>query len=99
MFARSGAAWTQQAYLEASNPDAADQFGRSLALSADGTTLAVGADGEASITTGFGNAVALSGDGTTLVVAAPLEDSASTDINGSQINDLAADRGAAYVFE
>ena len=54
IFARTGDTWAQQAYLKASNPDAMDQFGRSLSLSADGNTLAVGADGEASIVTGVG---------------------------------------------
>ena len=48
VFTRSGAGWSQQAYLKASNTDASDQFGISVALSADGNTLAVGAVGEAS---------------------------------------------------
>lgn len=43
VFVRSGSAWTQQARLQASNPQAADAFGNSVALSADGNTLAVGA--------------------------------------------------------
>lgn len=42
--------WRQQAYVKASNPGAGDRFGSSVALSADGTTLAVGAIGEASAT-------------------------------------------------
>jgi trimeric autotransporter adhesin len=56
VFTRSGATWTQQAYLKASNPGRAgssaedpgdgDQFGFSLALSRDGNTLAVGANSE-----------------------------------------------------
>ena len=54
VFAFDGTAWAQQAYIKASNPDAMDQFGRSIALSADGNTLAVGADGEASPATGVG---------------------------------------------
>ena len=48
VFTRSGNTWSQQAYIKASNTGAADQFGRSVALSADGGTLAVGARGEAS---------------------------------------------------
>jgi trimeric autotransporter adhesin len=48
----SGSAWVQQAYIKASNTDAGDFFGLSLALSADGSTLAVGAPGEASSATG-----------------------------------------------
>ncbi|MFV8751447.1 hypothetical protein ACNOYE_12960 [Nannocystaceae bacterium ST9] len=35
--------WTQVADLEASDPDVGDHFGSSLALSEDGTTLAIGA--------------------------------------------------------
>ena len=53
VFSRSGAAWTQQAYVKASNTDAGDRFGEAVALSADGTTLAVGAVGEASNATGI----------------------------------------------
>jgi hypothetical protein len=45
VFIRNGT-WQQQAYLKASNTDADDNFGVSVALSADGNTLAVGASGE-----------------------------------------------------
>ncbi len=48
VFTRSGSTWEQQAYLKASNTGAVDWFGESVALSADGNTLAVGADNEAS---------------------------------------------------
>jgi len=60
VFARSGSGWSQQAYVKASNPRAVPVkagypsslgwalFGASLSLSADGSTLAVGAPGEAS---------------------------------------------------
>jgi hypothetical protein len=43
VFTRSGTTWTQQAYLKASNAQADDYFGNSMALSADGNTLTVGA--------------------------------------------------------
>src|SRR5699024_5968785 len=49
-----GGTWTQEAYIKASNPDAHDRFGTSVALSRDGNTLAVGAKGEASSATGIG---------------------------------------------
>ena len=42
VFARVAGAWVQQAYVKASNTGASDQFGGVLALSADGSTLAVG---------------------------------------------------------
>lgn len=41
VFVRSGTAWTQQAYLKASNTGAGDEFGHALAL--DGDTLVVSA--------------------------------------------------------
>jgi hypothetical protein len=50
VFVRTAGNWTQQAYLKASNTDAGDRFGWSVALSGD--TLAVGAIGEASSATG-----------------------------------------------
>jgi tartrate dehydratase beta subunit/fumarate hydratase class I family protein len=55
VFSRRGAAWTQQAYIKASNTGEAgtdgnfgdgDQFGFSISLSDDGNTLAVGANAE-----------------------------------------------------
>jgi hypothetical protein len=56
VFTRSGSAWSQQAYVKASNTGAAeegDQFGYSIALSGDGNTLVVGAIGEDSNATGI----------------------------------------------
>ncbi len=54
VFTRSGSTWSQQAYLKSSNSEANDVFGWTIALSADGNTLAVGADGEDSNATGVG---------------------------------------------
>jgi len=53
VFARSAGTWSQQAYLKASNTGASDRFGTALAVSTDGSTLAVGASGEASNATGM----------------------------------------------
>jgi hypothetical protein len=66
VFARNGNNWMQQAYVKASNTGRAsngreddfgdgDQFGYSLALSADGNTLAVGAISEDSRASGINN--------------------------------------------
>ncbi len=52
VFIRSGT-WMQQAYIKASNTGSFDQFGYSIALSSDGNTLAVGANGESSNATGI----------------------------------------------
>ena len=66
VFARNGPVWEQQAYIKASNTNDSDRFGSSVTLSADGNTLAVGATGEESSTTGingvqFDNLAGLSG--------------------------------------
>lgn len=50
VFTRSGTTWTQQAYLKASNTEANDYFGSSLAI--DGNTIIVGAPEEDSIASG-----------------------------------------------
>jgi hypothetical protein len=50
VFIRSGTTWSQQAYLKASNSGEDDEFGISVAASAD--TLVVGAAGESSNTQG-----------------------------------------------
>ncbi len=52
VFRRAGRAWSQAAYLKASNTGANDAFGTSLSLSADGAMLIVGAPGEGSDATG-----------------------------------------------
>src|SRR5215470_19530568 len=65
VFTRRGTTWSQQAYIKASNTGEAgadgnfgdgDQFGFSVSLSDDGTTLAVGANAEDS------NAKGINGD-------------------------------------
>jgi hypothetical protein len=56
VFARDEMVWAQQAYVKASNAGALDHFGDSVALSDDGSTLAVGAPGESS------NAAGIDGD-------------------------------------
>lgn len=55
IFARGRRGWTQQAYLKASNSEAGDLFGFSVALSADGNTLAASSydeDGSARVING-----------------------------------------------
>ena len=53
VYVRQGQAWTQQAYVKASNPGLNDHFGSSVALSRDGNTMAVAAHWEASSATGI----------------------------------------------
>jgi hypothetical protein len=58
VLARDGGSWSQQAYVKASSPDADDWFGWSVALSADGDALAVGAYLEDGGATGLSSYVA-----------------------------------------
>jgi hypothetical protein len=53
VFVRNGTAWTQQAFIKATNTRLNDQFAWALALSRDGNTLAVGAHLEDSGATGL----------------------------------------------
>lgn len=52
IFTRAGGVWSQQAYVKASNTDASDAFGTSIALAGDGNTLVVTAPSEGSSATG-----------------------------------------------
>ena len=58
VFARSGAVWNQLAYVKASNTEASDFFGYSVATSGDGSVIAVGAIGEDSAANGVGGSQA-----------------------------------------
>ncbi len=55
IFRNNGVVWTQQAYIKASNTGR-DSFGRSVSISNDGNTLAVGATREDSSSTGVNGA-------------------------------------------
>ena len=52
VFSRVDGVWAQQAYIKASNTEAGDRFGWSIALNGDGNTLAAGASWEDSAATG-----------------------------------------------
>src|SRR5499427_1993298 len=53
VFARTNNAWSQQAYIKASNPGQSDHFGFVVSLSQNGNTLAVSAPGEKSAAKGI----------------------------------------------
>jgi FG-GAP repeat len=55
VYGRAAGAWSQQAFVKASNTGAGDSFGTSLALAGDGNELAVGAPFEDSSGTGIGS--------------------------------------------
>ena len=110
VFTRSGAAWTQQAYIKASNTGhigysldptdqpalAAERFGSSAAgeYSYADAYGEMFDDGDQ-----FGAAIALSDDGNTLVVSATAEDSAATGVGGDSSDNSKRSAGAVYVFE
>jgi hypothetical protein len=54
IFERLDSSWKQTTYLKASNTGSGDNFGESLSMSADGSTIAVGATCENSIAAGVG---------------------------------------------
>lgn len=54
IYRRTDTSWQMSAYIKASNPDAGDRFGTSVALSGDGSILAVGAPGEGNVAHSIG---------------------------------------------
>lgn len=83
LFVRSGTTWTQQAYLKATNTEASDGFGASVAVSGD-TVVVGGYLGDD-----------LEGGGVPIYTA---ESSSATGVNGNQADNSAPGSGAAYVF-
>ena len=140
VYVANGNDWLQQAYIKASNTDSNDFFSRSIDISGDGNTLAVGAALESSSSRGinqnqndnsaqgsgavyvfvrngtvwsqqayikssnseagdnFGWSVSLSTDGNFLAVGAHAEDSSVTGIGSNQLDNVATDSGAVYLF-
>ena len=56
IFNRTATNWSQSAYVKASNTDVSDRFGAAVAISSDGSTLAVGANRESSDAIGIDGA-------------------------------------------
>jgi hypothetical protein len=53
VFTGIGGNWTQRSYLKASNTQSFEEFGWAIAISGDGTTVAIGASEEGSAATGL----------------------------------------------
>ncbi len=68
VFVRSGASWSQQAYLKASNAEAGDNFGYSVAISGD--SIVVGAHQEDSNQTTITNGSSASSDNSVALAGA-----------------------------
>ncbi|MCA2971618.1 MAG: hypothetical protein INH43_24140, partial [Acidobacteriaceae bacterium] len=86
IFVRNAGAWSQQAYLKASNPGDQDEFGYSVAI--DGDTVAVAARYEASNATGVNGPLGTGGCTAAEATCQP----------GTQSNNAMASAGAFYVF-
>jgi len=54
-FIRKNGVWAEQAYLKPTNTENYEEYGRSVAISGDGNTIAVGDDYEASASSGVGS--------------------------------------------
>jgi len=98
VFTRSGTTWSQQAYVKASNTEASDFFGTSVALNWDGTTLAVGADGEDSAATGINSITPGQGSNTALESGAAYVFTRSTGTWSQQAYVKASNTGAGDNF-
>ncbi|NQX86244.1 MAG: FG-GAP repeat protein, partial [Flavobacteriaceae bacterium] len=61
IFSKTGTSWAQEGKLKANNADSGDNFGCSVAMSSDGTKVAVGAYGEDSDASGIGDDLSSSG--------------------------------------
>src|SRR5262249_47272947 len=73
IYTRAGTTWGEQAYIKSTNTGQQDEFGYSVALSADGNTLAVSAPDEDS-----GSVLTPADDGTTNAGAAYIYTRAGT---------------------
>ena len=93
VFVRSGAVWTQEAYLKASNTGAGDSFGSSVSLS--GQTAVIGAPAEDSVATGVGG---LQSDNTAVDAGAAYVFVRSAGVWGQQAYLKASNAGAGDDF-
>jgi|ETNmetMinimDraft_21_1059911.scaffolds.fasta_scaffold01713_9 prepilin-type N-terminal cleavage/methylation domain-containing protein len=113
VFTRSGSTWTEQAKLLASDTEAGDQFGGSVAMNGD--TVAVGATSNDDAGSSSGSAYVFTRSGTTWTEQAKLtaSDAAASDLFGGSVamngdtllvgatlnDDAGSSSGSAYVFD
>ena len=92
IFTRSGSTWTEQAKIQASDKQAGDAFGWSVAISADGNTLAVGAQSSDDVGSSSGSAYIFTRSGSTWTEQAKLlsSDLATLDRFGAAL-DISSD--------
>ena len=91
VYRRSGSAWSIEAFIKAPNADAFDHFGNSLALSANGSRLAVGALSEDSSAVG----VFVSTD---TGYQAALDDDSTYESTYPDLGQQGINAGAVYIY-
>ena len=99
IFTRSGTTWTEQSILTASDKAASDRFGGSVSISADGSTVIVGAyTADPSSLTDAGKVYIFTRSGTTWTEQAILiaSDKAASDYFGQNVS-ISADGNTAIV--
>jgi len=111
IFTRSGTTWTQQAKLVASDAQATDWFGSSVAI--DGDTVVVGAHAEDTGGSSAGSAYIFTRSGTTWTQQAKIQAGTpqapalfgysvaidgDTVVVGAYMEDVLVDQGATYIF-
>jgi hypothetical protein len=98
VYTRSGVTWTEQAILVDSAPNAADAFGRSVSMSGDGNTVAVGAYRDDDSVTDAGSVTVFTRSGATWTEQARIlgDDQGTTDYFG-YANSISADGNTLLV--
>jgi len=99
IFTRSGSTWTQQAKIQASDIQAGDQFGKSVAI--DGDTIVVSAPNEDTGASNAGSLYVFTGSGSTWTQQAKIQasDKESSDRLGELSRSVAIDGDTiVYIF-
>jgi len=113
VFTRSGATWTEQAKLTASDAAASDSFGRSVAVSGDTAVVGAVGDDDGGFTSGSAYVFTRSGATWSQQAKLTASDAAAQDFFGTSVSvsgdtavvgadrddDAGFDSGSAYVFE
>jgi len=98
IFTRSGSSWSQQAKIQASDPEENDYFGYSVSISSDGDTAIVSARDEDTTATGAGSAYIFTRSGTTWSQEVKIQasDAGNTDRFGYSVS-ISSDGNTAIV--
>jgi len=98
IFTRSGSTWTEEAKIQSSDVQGADEFGISVSISGDGNTVIVGANKEDTGATDAGAAYIFTRSGSTWTEQVKLQasDPEATDLFGMSVS-ISSDASTAIV--